>query len=80
MHSYDSAVGQDFLLMDENACRTGLVLSISTLSAKRVECMDWPAPSPDVNPIEHVLDILQRWITAQPALPQTWKGLARALI
>ena len=51
MHSYVGALGQDFVLMGENA--SPYRASVSTLSAKEIELMNWPAPSPDVS-IEHV--------------------------
>ena len=78
MHSYADVVGQDLVLMNEYPCPHRA--SSSTLSAKEIERMDWAAPSPDVNPIEHVWDILQRWITARPAQPQPWEDFAQALI
>ena len=50
MHTYVGAVGQDVVLIDANVSQHRA--SVSTLSAKEIERMDWPAPSPDVNPIE----------------------------
>jgi len=38
--------------MNENPCHHRA--SVSILSAKEIERMDWPAPSPGVNPKEHV--------------------------
>ena len=64
----------------ETAVHTGLVLAMSTLSAKGIESMDWPVPSLDVTPIEHVWDILQQQISARPNQPQTREALAQALI
>ncbi|GFT30890.1 DDE_3 domain-containing protein [Trichonephila clavipes] len=41
--------------------------------------MDWPAHSPDLNPIEHVWDMLGRRIAARQApptyLPELWRAL-----
>jgi len=47
VHSYAGVVGQDFVLMNEKPCPH--CASLSTLSAKEIKRMDWPAPSPDVN-------------------------------
>jgi len=52
VHLYVGALGEDFVLMGDNACPHRA--SMSTLSAKEIELMNWPAPSPDVNQIEHV--------------------------
>jgi len=61
--------------------RTGLVLSMSTLSANGIERMDCHHhPLLGVYPIEHVCDIIQRRFSARPAQPQTWDDLAQALI
>jgi len=66
--------------MDENGCRTGFVLSMSTFIARGMECMVWPAYSCDVNQIEHVWNILQRRVSARPPQPKIWEDLAQALI
>ena len=42
--------------------------------------MNWPARSPDINPIEHVWDILQRRISARLVQSQTRGDLTQALI
>ncbi|GFY16495.1 transposable element Tcb1 transposase [Trichonephila clavipes] len=41
--------------------------------------MDWPARSPDLNPIEHVLDFLGRRLAARTLPPVTIRELRLAL-
>ncbi|GFW19997.1 polypeptide N-acetylgalactosaminyltransferase 13 [Trichonephila clavipes] len=42
--------------------------------------MDWPAYSPDLNPIEHVWDMLGRRIAARKPPPTCLPELRRALL
>ena len=42
--------------------------------------MYWPARSPDINPIEHAWDMLQRRVCARQYKPATRNELAAALI
>ncbi|GFW03494.1 transposable element Tcb2 transposase [Trichonephila clavipes] len=42
--------------------------------------MEWPACSPDMNPIEHVWDALGRLVAGRQPPPQTLQELERALL
>ncbi|GFW69814.1 transposable element Tcb2 transposase [Trichonephila clavipes] len=42
--------------------------------------MEWPACSPDMNPIEHVWDTLGRRVAGRQPPPQTLQELERALL
>ncbi|GFW12922.1 transposable element Tcb2 transposase [Trichonephila clavipes] len=62
---FRGAIGPDFLFMDDNA-RPHRTLAVEELrESEDITRMDWPAYSPDLNPIEHVWDALGRRIAAR---------------
>ncbi|KAI3356998.1 hypothetical protein L3Q82_003634 [Scortum barcoo] len=50
------------------------------LQDEGIDAMDWPAHSPDLNPIEHIWDIMSRSIHQRHVAPQTVQELADALV
>ena len=45
-----------------------------------VEELDWPAQSPDLNPIAHLWDVLERRLRARPKCPTSVPDLTNALV
>ncbi|GFV31744.1 transposable element Tcb1 transposase [Trichonephila clavipes] len=72
---YGSAVpfhGRQCTMSSHSRCRTAL-------ESEDIERMDWPARSPDLNPIEHVWVFLGRRLAARTLPPVTIRELRLAL-
>ncbi|GFX06335.1 transposable element Tcb2 transposase [Trichonephila clavipes] len=74
---YAAAIEDDFILMDDN-CRPHR--ANDSLFEEGIVRMEWPACSPDMNPIEHVWDALGRRVAGRQPPPQTLQELVRALL
>ncbi|GFW57593.1 transposable element Tcb2 transposase [Trichonephila clavipes] len=77
---YAKAIGDDFILMDDNCRPHRANLVEYFLFEEGIVRMEWPACSPDMNPIEHVWDALGRRVAGRQPLPQTLQELERALL
>ncbi|GFV64134.1 transposable element Tc1 transposase [Trichonephila clavipes] len=76
---FRSTMGLQFLFMDDNAPCHRTVAAEQLLESEGIERMDWPARSPDLNPIEHVWDFLGRRLAARTLPPVTIRELRLAL-
>ncbi|GFW00356.1 transposable element Tcb2 transposase [Trichonephila clavipes] len=76
---FRGAVGSDFISMDDNAPCHRVVLIDDFLETENIHRMSGPANSPDLNPIEHVWDMLGRQIAALSHPPSSVTELKRVL-
>ncbi|GBM93371.1 Transposable element Tcb2 transposase [Araneus ventricosus] len=77
---FRGAMGAEFLFMDDNARPHRANIVDEYLQSEDITRMDWPAYSPDLNPIEHVWDMLGRRIAARQPPPTCLPELRRALL
>ena len=77
---YAGAIGPDFILMDDNARAYRARITNQYLEQAAIVQLDWPARCPDLNPIEHAWDMLQKAISSHQVQPATVRKLREALI
>ncbi|KAI3365408.1 hypothetical protein L3Q82_010493, partial [Scortum barcoo] len=77
---YAGAVGPGFLLMQDNARPHVAGVCQQFLQDEGIDAMDWPARSPDLNPIEHIWDIMSRSIHQRHVAPQTVQEIPQETI
>ncbi|GFW10408.1 transposable element Tcb2 transposase [Trichonephila clavipes] len=61
---FRGAIGPDFIFMDDNTRPHRTLAVEELLESEDISRMDWPAYSPNLNPIEHKWDALGRRIAA----------------
>ncbi|GFT16605.1 transposable element Tcb2 transposase [Trichonephila clavipes] len=77
---FRGAIFPDFLFMDDNARPHRTLAVEELLESEDITRMDWPAYFPDLNPIEHVWDALERRIAARLQHPENTQQLKQMLI
>ncbi|GFY32207.1 transposable element Tcb2 transposase [Trichonephila clavipes] len=77
---YAAAIGDDFILMDDNCRPPRANLEEDFLLEEEIIRMEWPACFPDMDPIEHVWDALEIRNAGRQPPPQTLQELERALL
>ncbi|KFM65533.1 Transposable element Tc3 transposase, partial [Stegodyphus mimosarum] len=77
---FRGAMGAQFVFMDDNARPHRANIVSECLQLEDITRMDWPAFSPDLNPVEHVWDLLGRRVAARQPPPTGLLELRRALL
>lgn len=73
-------IGDDFVFMHDNARPHTARVVRDYLNAVAITQMNWPARSPDMNPIEHVWDNLGRRVHQRNPSPRNVEELKLALV
>ncbi|GFV28410.1 transposable element Tcb1 transposase [Trichonephila clavipes] len=71
---FRGATGAEFLFMDDNARPLRANIVDECLQSQDITRKDWPEYSPDLNPIEHVWDMLGRRISARQTPPTVYRN------
>ena len=77
---YAGAVGENFILMDDNARAHRARITDQYLEQTTIVRMEWPGRSPDLNPIMHAWDMLQTAVSSQPVQSASVQELRHALL
>ncbi|GFY22499.1 transposable element Tcb1 transposase [Trichonephila clavipes] len=77
---FRGARSAEFLFLDDNARPHCANIVDECLQSEDITRMDWSAYSPDLNPIQHVWDMLGRRIAARQPTPTSLLDFRRALL
>lgn len=77
---FAGAIGETFRLVQDNARAHTARVVMNFFDDEGIEFIDWPARSPDLNPIEHVWDMLSRRLALRPNPVQNVRELSDALV
>ena len=77
---YADAVCENFILMDDNGRAHRARITDQYLEQATIVRMEWPARSPDLNPIKHAWDMLQTADSSRPVQPASVQELRQALL
>ena len=73
-------MGPGFIIIYDNVRAHTAAATRDVLTRLEIQVKDWPANSPDLNPIEHVWYMPDSRVCKRPAPPQTFQLLADALM
>ncbi|GFW18680.1 transposable element Tc3 transposase [Trichonephila clavipes] len=77
---FRGVIDPDFIFIDDNARPHRTLAVEELLESEDITRMDWPAYSPDLNPLEHVWGALGRRIAARLHHPENTQQLKQMLI
>lgn len=76
---YAPFIGDRFMFMDDNAAPHAARIVSEYFEQVEIHRMIWPARSPDLNPIEHIWDMLKKRIRSRAVVPENVNDLRIAL-